>query len=500
MDGLKVSIVDKKTHALLETFYVSNYVLSNDILDPSTSSFELAITNSQSIALMGSDIMSVGNFVFAEAPTSILNKSVSALYLGIISSFTKKTLVTEHFYTLFDIDIPIQTTEKQSSFKYRMSFEWLNLCVLNVLYKTVKKKKDYTPEFLYNSKYEPKKQSNGHNYNDNGDPVILIDSVPGLESDVDHTDRFATEEGYTTEEYDTSTFNTENLLSKLKEGVGLYHYSVNPTINYNDYTNEVFRRDSSEEIFSTKELRPYDSYTEEDYIPDTSKFYDRKIDINFWYGQFVGYDKIAETVTPLTGVSSIMNRVRVSEKEVFTQLKFSDQCSFIKKVDVNDSTKNYNAVFFYNDQPTTVTIDRIYITNNNEIIQVPGTGSAADLDIPNNVSVPLSIKHYKLKKDVTYTDEDRANLAKDELSETNDGELEINIDVYYRNSPYNPLDLRPGMWANIFANGVYYTEIMLTGIEIDTSKEYYSLSFGAKRTNIYSIVQQYNKKGQLKIS
>lgn len=540
---IKLTVVDRVTHIKLRSFFTKNYVLVNDILDLSTSTFELDITDMDAKQLLALDIMNTDNFVYAEAPESILNKTISLLYFGTIQSFKDKTLITDPFYKLLDVDIPIQMRNKKTSFKYRMAYEWLNLALNNVIYKidTVRKKAD--AQFVYNSIYEPKKQADGHNRNDNGDPVFLIDAIPGSEFDIDKSDKYEREEGYKVEIGDEDTFEISGLKEYITDGCKKYHYIINPTITgktfselrttFFDDENDVILSRDIYYVKSRSRLEKEDMYP--DLIDDASvsetidriggdifltyqnKDFDYRVDFNIFYGLFA---------TDIEDYYSIMNTYRVSKDDCPCKLYFSDQHSYIQKISVDDSSKNYNAIFFYTayqgaaDRLCT-TSDRTYVLeepdeeeeNDNKKLQSVLTDSGTfkpaknnanqqNLVIPDNVHKPLSIRHYKLEAsdkdegDSVPSDKDRMDIAKTELNDTNDGELEVEIQASYDGSPYNPIDMRVGMWADIFYQGTLYKDVMLTGIEIDRSKSYYQLKLGCKRSTVYEAIHSYNKSGK----
>lgn len=553
---IKLTVVDRVTHMKLRSFFTKNYVLVNDILDLSTSTFELDITDTDAKQLLASDIMNTDNFVYAEAPESILNKTISLLYFGIIQSFKDKTLITDPFYKLLEVDIPIQMRNKKTSFKYRMAYEWLNLALNNVIYRINTVRKKASAEFVYNANYEPKKQADGHNRDNNGTPVFLIDAVPGSETDVDRSDKYEREEGYKVEIGEDDTFEISNLKEYITDGCKKYHYILNFTITGKTFSEPrtTFFDDENDAILSRdiyyvknrSHLEKEDMYP--DLISDVSgsetidriggdifltyqnKEFDYRADFNLFYGPFA---------TDVEDYYSIMNTYRIYKDDCPCRFYFSDQHSYIQSISVDDSTKNYNAVFFYTAYQGVIdrlctTSDRTYALeemdedsdNDNKklrsVVTVSGTfrpkkgGSddhymqEQDLSIPENVHLPLSIKHYKLttsdnskeegdsQQDSPPTDEDRMNVAKKELNDTNDGELEVEIQASYDGSPYNPIDMRVGMWADIFYQGKLYKDVMLTGIEIDRSKSYYQLKLGCKRSTVYEAIHSYDKKGKRK--
>lgn len=543
---IKLTIVDRSTHLKLFSCFTKNYVIVNDILDLSTSTFELDITDEYAKQLLALEVMNTDNLVYAEAPESILNKTISLLYFGVIQSFVGKTLTTDPFYKLFDVEIPIQMRNKKLAFKYRMAYEWMNIALNGVTYKTDTVRKKASMTFVYNSIYEPKVQSDGHNRNDNGDTVYLIDIIPGSEADADKADRYEREEGYKVEIGDDDTFDVSGLNSYIDEGCKKYHYIINPTISGNSFSDirPIYFDDDSDAIV-TRDIhvvKDRSQLTNIDLLPhfiqapgsDSSEMvynvggdiflkyasdveYDAKVDINLFYGPFASESEEHY---------SVMNTYRISKKELCCKFYFSDQHSYIQKISVDDSSKNYNAIFFYTayqgaaDRLCT-TSDRTYVLeepdeeeeNDNKKLQSVLTDSGTfkpaknnanqqNLVIPDNVHKPLSIRHYKLEasdKDEgssVPSDKDRMDIAKTELNDTNDGELEVEIQASYDGSPYNPIDMRVGMWADIFYQGTLYKDVMLTGIEIDRSKSYYQLKLGCKRSTVYEAIHSYNKRGK----
>lgn len=215
---------------------------------------------------------------------------------------------------------------------------------------------------------------------------------------------------------------------------------------------------------------------------------------------------------------------KIYEKDGTTQFYISDGWSFIKNIDVDDAEESYNACFFY----TTVaalnnatTLSRVYLClDNNELDELGNptkklwqvdtrTPASADLSIPpttNNfpesytIELPLKVKHCILSptgSNTTSTLAEEMAQAQVELATTNDSDLEITVQMY-PNDEYNLLDIRPGMWGNIYVNGNLYEDVLCTSAKHDTKNNYSEYKFGAKRNTIYTVTQKYDKKGKLK--
>ena len=76
-----------------------------------------------------------------------------------------------------------------------------------------------------------------------------------------------------------------------------------------------------------------------------------------------------------------------------------------------------------------------------------------------------------------------------EMSKSDKDDVEVTVEVY-NNANWNPLDLRVGMYADISYKGKTYSNIILTGIEVDSTANTHKLTFGAKRSTFYATFER----------
>ena len=232
------------------------------------------------------------------------------------------------------------------------------------------------------------------------------------------------------------------------------------------------------------------------------------------------------------------------ERDGFPLLYFSDAFSFIESINVTVDEGEVNAVYYYDTSekdgngnailPTkrlprnATTHSRIYLRQNGDIVQVRkgiqvdfghGLVTVTDanlLDIPSNVRTPLVIHHvlleYDTEKETGETDpetgeaitetinltnaqkwtQEREDASK-YLSDTNDMRLKIAVNIY-ENDYIRIENVRIGMIGTIYAEGKTYEDMLLTGIELDTSKSYYTLTFGSYRPTVYKLLKPIKRK------
>ena len=76
-----------------------------------------------------------------------------------------------------------------------------------------------------------------------------------------------------------------------------------------------------------------------------------------------------------------------------------------------------------------------------------------------------------------------------EMSRSDKDDVEVTVEVY-NNANWNPLDLRVGMYGDISYKGKTYENLILTSIEVDSTKYTHKLKFGAKRSTFYATFER----------
>lgn len=475
MNVIVLNVCDRNYTTLKRRFYSTSYILSNDINSMDSSEFMLDVSDEDALELYNSsDILAEGNWVIAEYPESPFSVMHGAVYLGFVREFDKDTkrLITDHYYKLFDITIPVQVSfEKGYSYKQRMLREWIQ----NGL-RTVQRKANNDP--IYADRW----------YSQNPDGT---EHVMTMQSHV--PDEYAAESSNETYTMEQGSVSTDNLQDMIVFGTEKWHcvaYMGVFSAAWNAYNNR-----SSDGGLTDEATIPSPGAT----LPATAT-----TNYEMWckYGPFAALPKNPSAiVTPDTKwfvgyyIAGDNYGGHIKDRYGRTNLYISEYFDFVANINKSGSENKVNAVYYYlgEDNSATPTVARCYLTTGNTITVLDTSNArTADLTVPSNVRRPLNIQHEIVNpregETVNY-----GELAKNVLTSLDDGDLEITVDLY-ENDHIREEDVRIGMFASIYYKDKLYESMLLTGIEIDTSRDYFTLTFGSHRDTVYKIVKNVKKK------
>lgn len=473
MNTIVLNVCDRNYTTLKRRFYSTSYLLSNDINTMDSSEFLLDISDDDAELLFGdSDVLAEGNWVIAEYPESPFSVMHGAVYMGFVREFDKSTkkLITDHYYKLFDITIPVQVSfEDTYSYKQRMLREWIQIGL-----RTVQRKADNAT--IYADTW----------YSTNPDGTEHISTMQSKVPS-EYAEEYSDDPYY----MDYGDVSTDNLQDMIIFGTQNYH-CIAYMGAFSGAWNASNNRDDNGGLIDTV------------YIPEpgTTLAADATTNYKLWckYGPYSAM-QYEEVVTPSTKwfvgyyIEGDNYGGYIEDTYGRTNLYISEYFDFVYTINKSGSENKVNAVYYYlgYDNSSTPTVARCYLTTDDEITVIDTSNpKTANLKVPSNVRRPLKIQH-EIVNPYEGDEIDYGDLASDVLTNLDDGDLEIVVEMF-ENNIIREENLRVGMYATIYYKDTLYEEMLLTGIEIDTSKEYFTLTFGSHRDTFYDVVKTVKKK------